>query len=58
MDMSWIIGDRFPEEVRISLFATKSSTVGIGTGYGLDDRGSIPGGGYEFISSASCPDRL
>jgi len=28
------------------------------TGYGLDDRGSIPGGGWEFFSSPVRPDRL
>jgi hypothetical protein len=37
---------------------SQNSSVGIVTGYGLDDRGSIPGGGYEFFSSTPCPDRL
>jgi hypothetical protein len=27
-------------------------------GYGLDDRGSIPGGGWEFFSSPPLPERL
>jgi hypothetical protein len=27
------------------------SQVSIATGYGQDDRGSIPGGGWEFFSS-------
>jgi hypothetical protein len=35
----------------------RSSSVGIATGYGLDDRGSIPGRGWEFFSSAPRPDR-
>jgi hypothetical protein len=30
---------------------SRGSSVGIATGYGLDDRGSIPGGGWEFFSS-------
>jgi hypothetical protein len=28
---------------------------GIATGYGLEDRGSIPGGGWELLSSTLCP---
>jgi hypothetical protein len=28
------------------------------TGYGLDDRSSIPGRGWEFLSSVPCPDRF
>jgi len=32
--------------------------LGIETGYGLDDQGSIPGMGWEFLSSTPCPDRL
>jgi hypothetical protein len=34
------------------------SSVGIVTGYGLDDRGCIPWGSWEFISSPPHPDRL
>jgi len=30
--------------------------VGIPTGYGLDDRGSIPGGGWEVFSTPPRPD--
>jgi hypothetical protein len=30
----------------------------IALGYGLDDRGSIPGGGWEFFSSPPRPERL
>jgi hypothetical protein len=33
-------------------------SVGIVTGYGLDDRGSIPDRGWEFFSSPPRPDRL
>jgi hypothetical protein len=32
-------------------------SVGIALGYGLDDRGSIPGGSWEFFSSLSRPER-
>jgi hypothetical protein len=34
------------------------SSDGIATDYGLDDRGSIPCGGWEFFSSIPCPDRF
>jgi hypothetical protein len=37
-------------------FLFRGSSVGIATGYGLDDRGSegsIPGGGWEFFFSTS-----
>jgi hypothetical protein len=34
---------------------SRDRSVGIATGYGLDDRGSIPGGGWEFFSSTPCP---
>jgi hypothetical protein len=37
---------------------SRDSSVSIATGYGLDDRGSIPGGGWQFFSSTLCPDRL
>jgi hypothetical protein len=37
---------------------SRDSSVGIATGYGLDDQGSIPGGGWEFFSSTPRPDRL
>jgi hypothetical protein len=46
----------------VVLLATSSfildSSVGIGTGYGVDGRGSIPGKGKRFVSSPQCPDRL
>jgi hypothetical protein len=32
--------------------------VGIALGYGMDDWGSIPGGGWEFFSSPPRPERL
>jgi hypothetical protein len=35
-----------------------NSPVGIGVGYGLDDRGSILGRGWEFFSSPPHPDRF
>jgi len=40
--------------------SSPSSRFGIAqsVGYGLDDRGSIPGGGWKFFSSTPCPDRL
>jgi hypothetical protein len=34
------------------------SSVGIALSYGLDDLGSIPGGGWEFFSSPPLPERL
>jgi hypothetical protein len=34
------------------------SSVGIATDYGLDDRGSNPGGVCEFYSLTPCQDRL
>jgi hypothetical protein len=37
---------------------SRDSSVGIATGYGLDDRSSIPGEGWKFFSSTLCPDRL
>jgi hypothetical protein len=33
-------------------------SVGIALGYGLDDRGSIPGGCWEFFSSPPRPERF
>jgi hypothetical protein len=33
-------------------------TGGKALGYGLDDRGSIPGGCWEFFSSPPLPERL
>jgi hypothetical protein len=33
-------------------------SVGIALGYGLDDRGSIPGRGWEFFSKPPRPERL
>jgi hypothetical protein len=36
----------------------RDTSVGIATGYRLDDRSSIPGGGWEFFSSTPCPNRL
>jgi hypothetical protein len=36
----------------------RDDSVGIALGYGLDDRGSSPGRGWEFFSSPPCPDRL
>jgi hypothetical protein len=40
---------------------SRGSSVGIATGYGLDDRGSrvsIPDGGWEFFSPPPRPDRF
>jgi hypothetical protein len=37
---------------------SRDSSVGIVTGYGLDDRGLNPDGGWEFFSSPPCLDRL
>jgi hypothetical protein len=34
----------------ISQGQSRDSSVGIALGYGLDDWGSIPGGGWEFFS--------
>jgi hypothetical protein len=42
----------------IHFLTRRDSSVGIATGYRLDDRGSIPGGGWEFFSSTPCPDRF
>jgi hypothetical protein len=46
-----------------SNFKSQDNSVGIATGYGLDDRMSgvrLPagGGGWEFFSSTPCPERL
>jgi hypothetical protein len=41
-----------------SMLTSRDSSVGITTGYGQDDRVSIPGGGWESYSSTPCPDRL
>jgi hypothetical protein len=39
--------------------SNRGSSVGIATGYGMDDRGSfLGGGGWEFFSSMPCPDRF
>jgi hypothetical protein len=37
---------------------SRDSSVGIALGYGLDDRGSIPGGCWEFFSKPPRPERL
>jgi hypothetical protein len=37
---------------------SRDSSLGIALGYGLKDRGSIPGGGWEFFSSPPRPERL
>jgi hypothetical protein len=34
------------------------SSVDIALGYGLDDRGSIPGGWWEFFSKPPRPEQL
>jgi hypothetical protein len=39
-------------------FKGRDSSVGIALGYGLDDRGSIPGGCWEFFSNPPRPERL
>jgi hypothetical protein len=41
-----------------STFTTFHSSVGIALGYGLDDRGSILGGCWEFFSKPPRPERL
>jgi hypothetical protein len=40
------------------LVTSRNSSVGTVTGCGLDDRGSIPDGGWEFFFSPPRPDRL
>jgi hypothetical protein len=35
-----------------------ASSVGIETDYGLDDRGTNTGGGWEFFSSTPLPDQF
>jgi hypothetical protein len=37
---------------------SRDSSVGIALGYGLDDRGSIPGGCWEFFSKPPRRERL
>jgi hypothetical protein len=37
---------------------SRDSSVGMVTGYGVDGRGSIPGSGKRYFSSAACLDRL
>jgi hypothetical protein len=37
---------------------SRDSSAGIALGYGLDDRGSIPGGCWEFFSKPPRPERL
>jgi hypothetical protein len=37
---------------------SRDSLVSAVTAYGLDDRGSIPGSGEEFLSSPPRPDRI
>jgi hypothetical protein len=39
------------------ILGSRDSSLGIATGYGLDDPGSIPGSAKCF-SSPQCPDRL
>jgi hypothetical protein len=39
-------------------FCCRNSSVGVATGYGLEDRGSIPGRGKRFFSTAKRPDPL
>jgi hypothetical protein len=40
------------------MLRSRDSSVGIALGYVLNDRGSIPGGGWEFFSSPPRPERL
>jgi hypothetical protein len=40
------------------LHKNRDSSVGIALGYGLDDRGSIPGECWEFFSKPPRPERL
>jgi hypothetical protein len=48
--------------IEVLYFKSRDSPVGIGLGYGLDDRGSrfrFPaGGGWEFFSPPPRPERL
>jgi hypothetical protein len=46
------------KEETVAYFRYWNSSVGVTTAYGLDERGSISGGGWEFFSLTSCPDRL
>jgi hypothetical protein len=40
-------------------FKSRDSSAGIALGYGLEEfYGSIPGGGWEFLSSPPCPERF
>jgi hypothetical protein len=41
-----------------SFCGIRDSSVGIATGYGLDGRGSISGGGKRFFCTPQHPDRL
>jgi hypothetical protein len=57
---SWPLPFRFSNQnFSFITFSTKSmdTSVGIATDYGLDDRSSNSGGGWEFFSSPY-PDRL
>jgi hypothetical protein len=41
----------------IIIIRCRDNAVGIATGYGLGDQGSIPVRGKRFISSPQCPGR-
>jgi hypothetical protein len=47
----------YKEAIYISI-RSRNCSVGIATGYGLDDRGSIPGWGKISFSTPQRPDRL
>jgi hypothetical protein len=44
--------------IKSGVSESRGSLVGIGSGYELDDRGSIPGRGWDFSSSPPRSDRF
>jgi hypothetical protein len=48
----------FPYSPALIPVKSRDSSVGIALGYVLDDRGSIPGGCWEFFSKPPRPERL
>jgi hypothetical protein len=48
----------FKEKDSVTGMGSRDSSVGIAIGYGLDDRGSIPGRDKIFVSTPKPLDRL